>query len=100
MCYGAVDIDRNDWQSITLNSHYYIIGHMASVVRPGAVRIGTASLPESSSLMYAAFRNPDGTTAFVVLNQGEQSQTVSVKTQNGRYVNLDIPARAVCSAVW
>lgn len=100
VCYGAVDIDRNDWQSITLNSHYYIIGHMASVVRPGAVRIGTASLPESSSLMYAAFRNPDGTTAFVVLNQGEQSQTVSVKTQNGRYVNLDIPARAVCSAVW
>ena len=100
VCYGAVDIDYNDWHTITLNSHYYIIGHLSCVVRTGAKRIGTTALPEDSGLMYSAFRNPDGTTAFVVLNQSESKQTVSVKQPNGKYVNLEVPARAVCSAVW
>lgn len=100
VCYGAVDIDKNDWQTITLNSHYYIIGHLSCVVRPGAVRIGSSALSEDSGLMYSAFRNPDGTTAFVVLNQSESKQTVSVQLPNAKYVNLEIPARAVCSAVW
>ena len=35
-CYGAVDIDRSDYKTITRNSHYYIIGHLSSVVKPGA----------------------------------------------------------------
>ena len=100
VCYGAVDIDYNDWHTITLNSHYYIIGHLSCVVRTGAKRIGTTALPEDSGLMYSAFCNPDGTTAFVVLNQSESKQTVSVKQPNGKYVNLEVPARAVCSAVW
>lgn len=34
-CYGAVDIDRSDYKTITRNSHYYIIGHLSSVVNRG-----------------------------------------------------------------
>ena len=40
-CYGAVDLNKSDYKTITRNSHYYIIGHLSSVVKPGAVRIGT-----------------------------------------------------------
>lgn len=98
-CYGAVDIDRNDWRTITPNSHYYIIGHLSCVVKPGAVRIGTSYMPESG-LMYGAFRNVDGSLAYVVLNETESEKTVSVTTDGEKYVNLNIPARAVCSAVW
>ncbi len=45
-CYGAVDLDRNDLKTITLNSHYYIIGHLSSVVQPDAVRITTRPNPD------------------------------------------------------
>ena len=38
-CYGAVDISRDDYKTMTYNSHYYIIGHLSTVVKPGAVRI-------------------------------------------------------------
>lgn len=31
-CYGAVDINKSDYKTITRNSHYYIIGHMSSVL--------------------------------------------------------------------
>ena len=30
----AVDIDPNNFSSITRNSHYYIVGHLSSVVKP------------------------------------------------------------------
>ena len=54
VCYGAVDIDVADYATITRNSHYYIIGHMSAVVKPGAVHIGLSNAPEG--LMHAAFR--------------------------------------------
>ena len=37
-CYGAVDIDTTNYSKIVRNSHYYLIGHMSSVVKPGGVR--------------------------------------------------------------
>ena len=40
-CYGAVDINNSDYKTIIRNSHYYIIAHLSSVVKPGAVRIAT-----------------------------------------------------------
>ncbi len=99
-CYGAVDIDRNDYRTITLNSHYYIIGHLSSVVKPGAVYIGATEPTEGSGLMYCAFLNKDGSTAFVVLNEQYMPQTLSVRTLHGRFANITIPARAVCSALF
>ena len=41
-CYGAVDISNSDYKTIIRNSHYYIIAHLSSVVKPGAVRIGAS----------------------------------------------------------
>ena len=99
-CYGAVDIDRGNYQHITFNSHYYIIGHMSSVVRPGAVLHPTSKPNEGSGLMYCTFTNTDGSTAFVVLNEQYAPQTLSVLTSKGKYANITVPARAVCSARW
>lgn len=96
-CYGAVDIDRNDWKTITPNSHYYIIGHLSSVVKPGAVRIkANCSLPEDK-LMLAAFRNPDGSTAIAILNQQDTDQTVSIPSGNGTFAEVKVPGRGVSS---
>src|SRR5690606_23192010 len=54
-CYGAVDISSGDYKTIRKNSHYYIIGHMSSVVKPGAVRIGSGGYSDND-LDYAAFK--------------------------------------------
>lgn len=99
-CYGAVDIDRNDWKTLTLNSHYYIIGHMSCVVRPGAVLVETTPPAEGSQLMYSAFQNNDGSWAFVVLNEAHMPQTLSIPQDGGGFINITVPARAVCSAAW
>lgn len=42
---------------MTYNSHYYIIGHLSTVVKPGAVRIESKGVAEKG-LMYSAFEIP------------------------------------------
>ncbi|MDD2437346.1 MAG: glycoside hydrolase family 30 beta sandwich domain-containing protein [Massilibacteroides sp.] len=96
-CYGAVDIDRSNYKTITRNSHYYIIGHLSSVVKPGATRIGTKGY--SDGVIYSAFENTDGTYAFVLLNKSENTKKIVVNDgrQNFTY---DTPAKSVVSFRW
>lgn len=56
-------------------------------------------MPENG-LMYGAFRNPDGSLACVVLNETETGKAISITADGEKYINLNIPARAVCSAIW
>lgn len=96
-CYGAVDIGRSDYKTITFNSHYYIIGHLSAVVQTGATRIAVTAQSAPEELMTAAFLNPDGSAAVVLLNQGYSDLTVSFPTGKGSYSVINIPARAVVS---
>ena len=96
-CYGAVDIDPETYSVVTRNSHYYVIAHMASVVKPGATRIG-ANGGENSDLIYSAFENKDGSLALVICNKGE-ALSVSV-CDGGRQFSCQIPARAIVSFSW
>lgn len=97
-CYGAVDIDKSDYKTITRNSHYYIIGHLSSVIKSGATRIGTRGYT-ASGVTYSAFENTDGTYAFVLLNNTSVKQKININegTNSFRY---DIPAKSVVSYRW
>lgn len=97
-CYGAVDINNSDYKTITRNSHYYIIAHMSAVVKPGAVRIGTSGYTDSD-LMYSAFENPDGTYAFVLVNNNDQKKKITISDGN-RHFSYDVPGRSVTSYRW
>ncbi len=99
-CYGAVDLERSNWKTIHYNSHYYIIGHMSAVVRPGAIRIGKKGDRVNNSLMYEAFQNTDGTTAFVVANQSDENQKISIQIREGKYLNLTMQGKSVSSLIW
>lgn len=98
-CYGAVDIDRSNYKTITNNSHYYIIGHLSSVVKPGAYRIESSS-NSTNGLMYSAFENPDGTVAFVVLNENEGIARMSLTADGKNYIDCTIPGKSVASYRW
>lgn len=97
-CYGAVDISRDDYKTITRNSHYYVIGHLSSVVKPGAVRIESTGSVEDG-LMCSAFKNPDGTIAFVLLNERNTDSRLTV-TDGKNYINCVVPAESVTSYRW
>lgn len=97
-CYGAVDIYKGDYKTITRNSHYYIISHMSAVVKPGATRIGTKGYTENG-IMYAAFENTDGTYAFVLLNETTENKMITLSDANHHF-SYDVPAKSVVSYIW
>ena len=97
-CYGAVDINKSDYKSITRNSHYYIIGHLSSVVKPGATRIGTKGYT-ASGITYSAFENTDGTYAFVLLNENTEAKKLTL-SDGTHHFTYDVPAKSVVSYRW
>ena len=76
------------------------MGHLACVVKPGAKRIEVSTAAPINDLNYSAFKNADGTTAFVVSNGTAKPVQLSIPTEEGKYINLNVPAHAVCSARW
>src|SRR4026209_3091 len=68
-CFAPVHADTKTGELIYTNSYYYI-GHLSKFAHPGARRI--ASSPTRSPLLSAAFVNPDGKVAVVVMNKTEQ----------------------------
>ncbi|MDR2466252.1 MAG: glucosylceramidase [Prevotellaceae bacterium] len=97
-CYGAADISRNDYKSISRNSHYYVIAHLASVVKPGAARIG-ASGYSAAGITYSAFENTDGTYAFVLLNETEENKRITLSDGTHHFA-FDVPRKSVASYRW
>lgn len=96
-CYGAVDIS-NDYQTYTLNSHYYVMAHLSAVVRPGAVRIGTSGW-HMDGVTLAAFHNPDGTIGIVAYNANQRALKFNIADGTHRYTGISLPARAVVSVL-
>lgn len=97
-CYGAVDIDRSNYTTITRNSHYYIIGHLSSVVKPGAVRIATSGFSDPG-FTHSAFENPDGTYAVVLLNSTDAAKNITLD-DGKQHFSYEVPAKAVVSYRW
>lgn len=97
-CYGAVDISASDFKTITYNSHYYIIGHMSSVVKPGARRIGTTGY-KATGINYAAFENPDNTYSIVMSNNTSESKKITFSDGKNHF-SYNVPAKSVTSYCW
>lgn len=97
-CYGAIDIDKETYTKLTFNSHYYIISHLAAVIAPGAYRIeAKGACPKG--IVYSAFRNPDGSLAFVVMNESGRNEVLRLQNE-GRELAVKVPARSVVSVKW
>ena len=97
-CYGAVDINSSNFSTITRNSHYYVMGHLSSVVKPGAVRIGTTGFSESG-FIHSAFENTNGTYAVVLLNSTATAKTITLDDGKNHF-SYEVPASSVVSYQW
>ena len=92
-CLGGITVSGT---SITRNVGYYIIGHAARFVRPGAVRISSNL---SGSIQNVAFKNADGSKVLIALNNG--SSTVSFKVKWGaESFTYSLVAGAVATFKW
>ncbi|WP_031088295.1 RICIN domain-containing protein, partial [Streptomyces sp. NRRL WC-3549] len=94
-CNGVVGIDGS---TVTRNAEYYVLGHVAKFVEPGATRIGSTS-QGSGGVQNVAFQNPDGTRAAYVVNTAGGAQRFSL-TDDGRSLTYTLLAGAVATFVW
>jgi glucosylceramidase len=67
-CFSPVHADTKKGTLIYTNAYYYI-GHFSKFIKAGAKRVSSAS--SRSQLLSTAFRNEDGKTVVIVMNQGD-----------------------------
>jgi glucosylceramidase len=90
-CIAPVMADTGKGALQYQNSYHYI-GHITRFVRPGARRIVSASTLDE--LETAAFINPDGQIAAVVMNRSEKSIPFSLKS-GGLAAAAKCPPRSI-----
>jgi glucosylceramidase len=95
-CRGVVTIDSKTG-AITRNVEYYALAHASRFVRPGARRIGSSTAVQGIETV--AFRNPDRSTALIVVNTAAEERRFGVRS-HGRVLEYALPAGAVATLRW
>ena len=97
-CYGAVDVNTKDYSTLDRKSHYYVIGHLAKTISPGAIRIGTSGF-QTSGLYYTAVKNTDGTFGIVLQNDTDNAIKITLADDAHSFV-YNIPSKSIASCRW
>lgn len=89
---AMITINRETRQ-FTRNPDYYIMKHFSAAVRRGAIRLGIKGPWAGDAL---AFRNPDGSTAFIVFQPFLDRRSLTIEL-NGEHVVFELEPRTVNS---
>ena len=76
-CVAPVIVDPKT-DEVYYTPLYYIMAHFSKYIRPGAEVISAKS--SDTDLMVAAAKNPDGSTAVVIFNEGMEPKFFELKT--------------------
>jgi len=95
-CRGVVTINSQSG-AVTRNVEYYALAHASRFVRPGARRIESTSVV--AGIESVAFRNPDSSTALIVVNTDVADRRFAVRWRGKTLVYL-LPAGAVATLRW
>lgn len=85
------------FDGIHKNLSYYYIGHFSRYIKPGARVIPVSSYCQE--LESAAFLNPDGEKAVIILNRTDKEKEVNVG-EYGKGVDYIVPPHAIATFVW
>jgi glucosylceramidase len=77
-CFAPVHADTKTGKLIYTSSYYYL-GQFSKFIRPGAVRVGSAS--KENRLLCTAFVNTDGKLAVVVMNNSADKINYTLTVQ-------------------
>jgi len=95
-CFAPVHGDTRTGELHYTNSYYYI-GHFSKFIKPGAKRIAAAA--SRSQLLTTAFRNEDGSTVVIVMNQSKK-ETPYFLWINGNAVELKAKPRSIATVLF
>ena len=98
-CYGAVDIDQNDYHTLSYNSHYFVMAHASLAAKSGAHRIAASLSGSVSNVSYVAFQNPGGTYGAIIFNEGSTSQQMSMGAASDVVARFTVPAKGIVTVV-
>jgi beta-glucosidase len=91
--------------SVTYLSKFYYLSHFSKWVRPGAYRIGSAGGSTEpagdgdDTLLFHAFKNPDGSEVLIVMNTAEQGRSIKV-AESGAEFTSDVAAHSINTFTW
>jgi glucosylceramidase len=95
-CFAPIHGNTKTGELIYTNEYYYI-GHFSKFIQPGAKRIVCAA--SRSQLLTTGFKNPDGSIAVIVMNQGE-TKTQFYLWINGKAAEATAPAHSISTLVF
>jgi len=95
-CFAPVHGDTKAGKLIYTNAYYYI-GHFSKFIKPGAKRISSAA--SRSQLLTTAFRNEDGKTVVIVMNQGN-TRTPYLLWVNGKAAEIAALPHSISTLVF
>jgi glucosylceramidase len=90
-CLGALTIQNQ--KEFSRNVSYFILAHVSKVIQPGAVCL----IAGDPSVM-TVFRNPDQSTAAIILNETEEDKQFHFRLGKSNYP-VEIPAKSVISVI-
>ncbi len=94
-CIAPVIVDPEK-DEVYFTPIYYTLAHFSKYIRPGAVRIGIESSDET--LMVTAARNPNGSIAVIVFNEGDQVKNINMSL-DGKDIDIQISAHALQTVI-
>lgn len=95
-CFAPVHADTRTGNLIYTNAYYYI-GHFSKFIQPGAKRV--IASPSRSQLLSTAFKNKDGKTVTIVMNQSDKDTPYFVWV-NGKAAELNSPAHSIQTIIF
>jgi O-glycosyl hydrolase len=95
-CRGIVTINSSTGD-VTREVEYYILGHAAKFVPPGARRMSSETVADV--LETVAFRCPDGSEVLIALNPGTSSTYIDV-VRGSEYFTYRLTGRSVATFIW
>jgi len=96
-CRGVVTINAGNG-SISRNVEFYLLGHVAKFVQPGAVRLPSPTL-RRKGISHDTFLNPDRTRVLVAFNHNGQTTTLRV-SEGGESFEHSLAAGALVTFNW
>lgn len=97
-CRALVTVDHSVTPAkVTYNVEYYVLGHLAKFVQPGAYRVESSSTP--GGIETVGFLNPDGSKVLLALNTGASSGAFAVQQGSQRFP-YTLPAGALATFSW
>jgi glucosylceramidase len=90
-CVAPVIVDPES-DEVYFTPLYYTMAHFSRYIRPGAIRIGLYN--SNQELAVTAAKNPDGSIAVVVFNEGSNEKSFNLKL-NDQSINLKISPQTI-----